>query len=201
MKIMGLDPSQSCGWAIYDDQLPISAMLCGVLKVKGVRGKFELNAGQLAPKLVELIKAQGKPDFAVIEQAPRRPFSAGKNRGPEGLLAGMGVEQESEAAGAAMGGLQATLSTNQMAATCAAVLGAYKVPFITMTDETWRKLSYGFGRNKGWGRAEWKKHARQKCGQVRITVTNDDMAEACWIAFAGASSQEFKMLQMQRQAA
>lgn len=195
MLILGLDPSQNTGWALYDTTEPkLGHIRAGVLKVKGTAGEFEENAGLLGRLLVDLIKDIGRPDFAVLERAPRQPYGAHKPKG--GTIKFMGEDiaaQDGDTAGG--NGLQSTLSTNQMAAALSSVLGAFKIPFDTMTDSDWRKRSYGFGRNKGWKRADWKRHARQTCAMHKINVTNDDMAEACWIAYAGASLQVFKDLE------
>ena len=200
MIILGLDPSQKTGWALYDTAEPkLNHIRCGVLRVQGEKGEFEANAGLLGDLLVKLIKQVGKPDFAALERAPRQPYGAHKPKG--GMIKFMGQElpaQGSEKEGG--NGLQSTLSTNQMAAALSAVLGAFGIPFDTLTDSEWRKASYGFGRRAGWARPDWKRHARQTCALHKIDVTNDDMAEACWIAYAGASLQTFKEIERKRAA-
>lgn len=201
--ILGLDPSQSTGWALYDTNSAPSAILCGVLKVRGERGEFEQNASILARALKDLIKDRiDRPHFAVIERAPRQPYGSFKPKGRPATVKFMGEEvaaQEGDDVGGG-NGLQSTLSTNQMAAALAGVLGCFNIPFVTMTDSEWRKAAYGFGKRAGWSRPDWKRHARQMCHQMRITATNDDMAEACWIAFAGRGHQAFRMMQAQRAA-
>ncbi|PRD42101.1 hypothetical protein C5748_18270 [Phyllobacterium phragmitis] len=197
--ILGLDPSQKTGWAFYDTSVNLSAIKSGVLKISAVKGEFEGNAGQLGKALAKLIKEHGKPDFAVIEQAPRRPYG-GDKQDDKNTVKFMGDEmpaQEGDEQGGSGPGLQGTLSTNQMAAALCAILGAYGIPFETMTDSKWRKHSYGFGKRAGWTRPDWKRHARAQCAQVRITATNDDMAEACWIAFAGKSCEKFRWMENQ----
>lgn len=194
--ILGLDPSQKTGWALYDTTCQPSAIRCGVLKVKGEAGEFEHNAGILGRLLKDLIKdGIARPHFAVIERAPRQPYGSFR-AGKPSTIKFMGEEvaaQDGDVGGG--NGLQSTLSTNQMAAALASVLGCFNIPFETMTDSEWRKAAYGFGRRSGWTRPDWKRHARQTCHQMRISVTNDDMAEACWIAFAGKASQTFRMMQ------
>lgn len=200
MIILGLDPSQKTGWALYDTSQPkLDHMRAGVLRVKGTKGEFESNSGLLGNLLVELIKEVGIPDFAVLERAPRQPYGAHKPK--NGTVRFMGQEMAAQDGDEEGGnGLQSTLSTNQMAAALSAVLGAYKIPFEAITDGEWRKASYGFGKRQGWSRPDWKRHARQTCAMHKIAVTNDDMAEACWIAFAGASRQLFKSLEQGRAA-
>jgi hypothetical protein len=196
MLILGLDPAQKTGWGLYDTRANLSAMRCGVLKFDAIKKEFERNAGLLGPQLRDLIKEIGRPDFAVIEMAPRQPagfFRKGKKPATTRFMGAEVPAQDGDEEGGG-GGLQSTLSTNQMAAALSSVLGCFNIPFEPMKDSTWRKAAYGFGTRAGWVRDDWKKHARQMCRQMRITATNDDMAEACWIAYAGAGCQAFKML-------
>lgn len=205
MIILGLDPSQSTGWALYDTEQsrkdgnqPFKHIRCGVLRVKGTKGEFEANAGLLGDLLVKLVKEVGKPDFAVLERAPRQQYGQKPKSGKIKFMGAEMVAQDGDGEGG--NGLQSTLSTNQMAAALSAVLGAYGIPFEALTDGTWRKASYGFGKRPGWTRIDWKRHARQTCAMHKIQVTNDDMAEACWIAYAGEFRQAFKQLEQGRAA-
>lgn len=205
MLILGLDPSQKAGYALYDPSEPLSAMRCGTLRIDASKGDFEGNAGLLGRALVGVLRERrnpqtGKPilpDFAVVEAAPRQPAGFFRKGGGKPTVKFMGQEmvtQDGDTEAPIGGGLQSTLSTNQMAAALCAILGAYKIPFETMRDSEWRKAAFGFGKRAGWSRPDWKRHARQMCAQSKIVATNDDMAEACWIAFAGAGCQRFKML-------
>jgi len=189
MLILGLDPSQKTGWALYDTASPLSSIRCGVIKAGAwEKGQFEEMAGTLGCALKDLIKQVGKPDFAMVEKAPRQQYG-----GETVAVEVMGVPTgHMERSGP---GLQGTLSTNQMAAALCAILGAFSIPYEVIMPSGWRKHAYGFGTKKGWERKDWKRHAREKCSQLRIAATNDDMAEACWIAFAGAGSQALKMLE------
>jgi hypothetical protein len=208
MLILGLDPSQKTGWALYDTKAPLSAIRCGVLKIAAEKKAFERNAGLLGRALVKLLgehrdpntKKIILPDFAVIEKAPRQPAGQyGQQRKPT-TVKFMGEEVPAQDGDEAEGGggLQSTLSTNQMAAALCAVLGAYGIPYEALMSSGWRKSAYGFGTHKGWKREDWKKYSRQMCQQMRITATNDDMAEACWIAFAGKACGKFKEIERNR---
>lgn len=204
MLILGLDPSQKTGWALYDPSCDVSTIRCGVLKFTAEKGKFEHNASKLGRAFATFVKEQGRPDFAVIEQAPRQPAGQFKGKSQTKTVRFMGHEmpaQDGDEDSGSGGGLQSTLSTNQMAASLASILGAFNIPFVTMTDSSWRKTAYGFGRRDGWFRNDWKKHSRQQCAQFKIHATNDDMAEACWIAFAGSRTREFNMLRNKSRAA
>lgn len=206
MVILGLDPSQKTGWALYDTKAPLSAIRCGALKIPAQKKMFEQNAGMLGYALVKLLSERRDPetkkiilpDFAVIEKAPRQPAgSYGPKKRPE-TVRFMGEQmpaQDGDEEEGGGGGLQSTLSTNQMAAALCAILGAYQIPFEEMTSAEWRKPAYGFGTRRGWQRPDWKRHARQMCAQMKITATNDDMAEACWIAFAGKNCQRLRRME------
>lgn len=189
MLILGLDGAQNTGWALYDTTTSLAAIKAGVLKSIG--DDYEHKAASLGFALVKLIKAD-RPDFIVIEM-PIRSQPARQVR----KVKFMGEEQIEEASGS---GLNAVISSNQMVGALSAIIGAYQIPFETIAPVTWRKQFLGFGTHKGWQRKDWKKAVRDRCTQLKITVTNDDMADAVGIAFAGASTQTFKMMQQRRAA-
>lgn len=184
MLILGLDPSQSTGWALYDTAASLSAIRAGTLRAVG--DDYEHKSASLGQALMRLIKAD-KPDFIVIERPLRTQPGGGKKK-----LKFMGEETDEKASGS---GMNAVISSNQMVGSIAGIIGAFNLPFETIDSQTWRGTAYGFGRRPGWERKDWKRHAREKCSQVKITVTNDDMAEAVWIAFAGKACQTCRMLE------
>lgn len=189
MLILGLDGAQNTGWALYDTASNLSAIRAGV--IKSVGEDYEHKAASLGLSLVRLIKAD-RPDFIVIEM-PIRSQPARQTR----RVKFMGEEQVEEVSGS---GLNAVISSNQMVGALSAIIGAYQIPFETIAPVTWRKQFLGFGTHKGWQRKDWKKAVRDRCSQLKITVTNDDMADAVGVAFAGASTQTFKMMQQRRAA-
>lgn len=65
----------------------------------------------------------------------------------------------------------------------------------TIAPVSWRKQFLGFGTRPGRQRKDWKKAVRDRCAQMRISITNDDVADAVGIAFAGAGCHSFKMLE------
>ena len=190
MLILGLDGAQNTGWALYDTAANLSAIRAGVIKTAG--DDYEHKAASLGLGLVRLIKAD-RPDFIVIEMPIRSQPAARQKR----TVKFMGEDRVEEVAG---GGLNAVISSNQMVGALSAIVGAYQIPFETIAPVTWRKQFLGFGIRPGWQRKDWKKAVRERCGQLKIVVTNDDMADAVGIAFAGSSLQTFKMLQQQRAA-
>lgn len=191
MLILGLDGAQNTGWALYDTAANLSAIRAGVIKSTG--DDYEHKAASLGLGLVRLIKAD-RPDFIVIEMPIRSQPAARQKR----TVKFMGEERVEEVAG---GGLNAVISSNQMVGALSAIIGAFQIPFETIAPVTWRKQFLGFGTRPGWQRKDWKKAVRERCAQLRITVTNDDMADAVGVAFAGASLQTFKMMLNQARAA
>lgn len=184
MLILGLDAAQHTGWALYDTGASPSAIRVGVLKAVG--DDYEHKSASLGFALMKLIKGD-RPDFIVIEM-PIRSQPARQVR----KVKFMGEEQVEEASGS---GLNAVISSNQMVGAVCAVVGCYGIPFETVAPVTWRKQFLGFGTNKGWQRKDWKKAVRDRCAQKKIVVTNDDQADAVGIAFAGAATQTFRMMQ------
>lgn len=184
MLILGLDGAQVTGWALHDTAADLSAIQAGVLRTSG--DDYEHKAASLGLSLMRLIKAN-RPDFIVIEM-PIRSQPARQTR----KVKFMGEERVEEASGS---GLNAVISSNQMVGALSAIIGAYRIPFETIAPVSWRKQFLGFGTRPGWQRKDWKKAVRERCTQLRINVTNDDMADAVGIAFAGASLQTFRHMQ------
>lgn len=191
MLILGLDGAQNTGWALYDTaSASLSSIKAGVIKTAG--DDYEHKAASLGLGLVRLIK-NDRPDFIVIEMPIRSQPAARQKR----TVKFMGEDRVEEVSA---GGLNAVISSNQMVGSLSGIIGAYQIPFETIAPVTWRKQFLGFGTHKGWQRKDWRKAVRDRCTQLKIIVTNDDMADAVGIAFAGASTQTFKMMQRRRAA-
>lgn len=186
MLILGLDPSQTTGWALYDPSpdVTLSAIKAGVLKATG--DSYEEKAAALGRSLMRLIKAD-RPDFIAIEMPIRTQPGTVRRK-----VKFMGEQVEEQSSGS---GLNAVISSNQMVGACAAIIGAYGIPFECIAPVTWRVQFLGFGRRPGWQRKDWKKAVRERCHQLKINVTNDDMADAVGIAFAAKACQSFRMMQ------
>jgi hypothetical protein len=190
MIILGLDPSQTTGWALYDPSIrTLSSMRCGTIRSHS-GPTLEYRAASIGQQLVKLVELE-KPDFAVIEQPPRTQYQGKKAKF-------FGEDMEGEVG---VTGLQSFASTNQVAAALATILAISHVPFEVMDVKSWRTHAYGFGSRPTWARSEWKRHARQLCTISKIKATNDDMAEACWIALAGMNCQTFKVIRSKLEAA
>ena len=182
--ILSFDPSQSTGWALYDTTANISAIRPGVLKAVG--GDYEHKAASIGLQAMRLIK-ENRPDFVVLEM-PIRSMPARQTR----KMKFMGEEHVEEASGS---GLNAVISSNQMVGALSAIIGAYRIPFECIAPVTWRKQFLGFGTRPGWQRKDWKKAVRDRCAQLKITVTNDDMADAVGLAFAGKACDGFRWIE------
>ncbi|GGD43211.1 hypothetical protein [Aureimonas glaciei] len=188
--ILGIDGAQKTGFCFYDDTRSMSAMRPGLIKATGEQ--IEDKAASIARQICLMIR-KDRPDFIAIEE-PLRTMPGGVKR----KVKFMG-EQEEVQGGA--GGTLALISSNQIVGAIAAVCAIKDIPFVTISSSSWRKQFLGFGRSPGLDRTGWKKAARDRCAALKITVTSDDAAEACGIAFAATATPEFKMLRHQKEKA
>lgn len=187
--ILGLDAATTTGFAYYQDDRSLSAMEVGTLRAKG--DSFEDKASYLGRELLIMCRKR-RPDFIAIEQ-PLRMLPGGKR-----TVKFMGEEEEVSAGG---GGTNALILSNQIVSAYCTAARIKDIPFILISSATWRKQFLGFGRKPGWVRKDWKKAARDRCAALKITVTNDDMADAVGVAFAAAAAPELKMMKHQQGAA
>lgn len=201
--VIGCDPGQKAGYCFYDTDRGLSAMEFGVLKPDPNDESYEEMASTIAFKMHEMLKERWpdrskRPAMAAIEMPPRQKFIIKSDDTAARYAKVMGVEAEvtddDHKSEGREQGLGSIISTSEIAAALCTVFRLYKIPFVIMKDSRWRKLAYGFGTQKGWRREDWKKHARTTCAHMRVTVTNDDQAEACMLAIAGAADMKFKKL-------
>lgn len=181
MLILGLDVATQTGFSYYDDKAALSAIRVGTIKCIGE--SYEEKSAFLGQSLVKLIK-QDRPDFIAIEQ-PIRTQPGGKR-----TVKFMGEEEQVEGGS----GINAVISSNQLVGAASAIIGAYNIPFTTIASVTWRKAFLGFGTHKGWQRKDWKKAVRERCGQLKIRITNDDQSDAVGIAFAASQHMAVRAL-------
>lgn len=177
--ILGIDPATRTGFAIYDDDKPPSAIRAWSVTLKG--GSDELKAAQAGAVLVDVIQ-EYRPDFVAIE-APLKNVVQHKKRSQTMF----GEETSSTINPASV--ILPCLITGAFLGN----VGGFGLPWTTIPVSTWRKQFHGSGRRPGWKRDDWKKAARQRCDQLRISVKNDDAAEAVGVAFAAPSTDVFKM--------
>jgi Holliday junction resolvasome RuvABC endonuclease subunit len=194
--LLGLDIATTTGFAWYqpaDSQsmneikASLSSMEPGSFKVTGE--EYEDRAADMSQHMIKLIKTR-RPDLIIIEKPIRNVMQHRKT------VHDMAGEREEMTINAGT-----ALLLNQLTGCVMGIIRAYNVPYLVLPSSTWRKASYGFGTHKGWTSKDWKKYARTKCAENKIVVTNDDMAEACWIAKAGEFSRSFIMMQRARQQA
>lgn len=178
MLILGLDIATVTGFAWYEPGSSLSSIKTGL--IKSVGDNAEEKAASLATQLVAMFKT-GRPDFVAIEQPMRNIKSFRKTKTD---LAGVMGEQTINPNALQLEGL-----------VCAAVaiIAAYRIPWETISSQTWRKTFLGMGRSPGFDRAMWKRAAIERCRVLKIDVKNADAAEAVGIAMAGEACQRFKM--------
>ena len=176
MKILSLDPSKSnTGWAVWDIARHHSSMEVGSFKVVG-DSLFEATDDFVA-KLVPILK-QFRPDHVVWEAG--RADIQGYSRERNGL-AGSHVER---------GGNAAILILQRLIGAAQTACNALHITHEEVDMKTWRKAFLGYGWKAGMTRDAYKKAARQQCEDEKISVSNNDQAEAAGIAFwAGRCSQ------------
>lgn len=180
--ILGLDVASTTGFAWYDTGASLSAIKTGLIKSTG--DNAEEKAASLALQLVAMLKAE-KPDFVAIEE-PLRNVKMFKKKGKPDLA---GNRQDEDTIN------PNALMLEGLVCSAVAIVAAFRVPWATVSAQTWRKAFLCMGRSPGFDRAAWKRAAVERCRAFRIDVKNADAAEAVGIAFAGAGCQAFKHLQ------
>lgn len=194
MIILGLDPAQKTGFAYYDTERSISSIHAGVIQCQPGKGiPIEVKASQLGREFMRLLRDQ-RPDLVAIEEPGRRQFDVQDDDDDSVDLAG-----EADGDGPRKTGLKSIISSNQIVGGYAMLCGVKAIPFVTIPVATWRKQFLGFARRPGFTRKHWKAAAREKCAQLKITVTNDDMADAVGVAFAATAEQLFRKIRNERQ--
>lgn len=183
--ILGLDIATVTGFAWYDDKASMSAIRTGLIKATG--DNAEQKAASLATQMVALMR-DNKPDFVAIEQPMRNVVSFKKKRQDFGGE----VDEQTINPNA--------LQLSSLSGAAVGIIAAYRIPWETIPSATWRKAFLGMGRSPGFDRSTWKRVAVERCRAMKIDVKNADAAEAVGIAFAGASTQTFRMLNAGRAA-
>lgn len=179
--ILGLDIATTTGFAWYDPKAAsLSAIKTGLVKAAG--DNAEEKAASIAIQLVAMLK-DNRPSFVAIEQPMRNVVSFRKQKQ---TLAGQ-VEEQTINPNA--------LQLSSLSGAAVAIIAAYRIPWECIPSSTWRKAFLGMGRSPGMDRAGWKRAAVDRCRAFKIEVRNADAAEAVGIAFAGAATQTFKMMQ------
>lgn len=194
MLILGLDIATTTGFAWYDDKASLSAIKTGLIKAQGENA--EEKAASLACQIVKMLR-ETKPDFVAIERP--LPNIMQFEKFSDDLVDG-------QAASSTVNPNQMLLPTYIGAAV--AIIAAYRIPFETIAPQSWHKAYYGSGfkppkkfikikRHPQGGKwvNDWKTPAVERARALKIEVRNADAAEAVGIAFAGASTQTYRMMQ------
>lgn len=187
MRVMGLDPAKSLGWALYDTDRGPSAIECGSITLgpAGAPG-FDV-VKEVRRQLPKLIRGLA-PDFVAVEApleiAPRFEKKQGKARG---LLPVSDQDQPGET----------TINTktiallNRISGAVSLVVMGQNIPCCEVRAQTWQRI---LPKNIP---GDTKKRAKAYCDTLKIAqATNVDKRDAAVIAIWAASyAQEIKMME------
>jgi hypothetical protein len=187
VRVLGLDIATTTGAAIYDTTADLSAIKPWSFKVAG--DLPEEKAGNIGVEMVSILRRE-RPDMVIIEMPMRVAIQHEKQQAD--LLG----ERKTSTINP-----MSIILPNQLIGAVMGVTFAFGVGWHIITAEQWRKQFLGFGRQKGWDRAAWKKAARERCEMLNIRVTNNDQSDAVGIAFSAPSTDTFRMIQTRRDAA
>lgn len=187
MRIIGLDIASTTGCALYDTDKPVSAIEAWSFRLQGHR--HEQKAANTGPEMVRIIR-QYKPHFIAVEAPLKNIIQHKKQRSD---LGGEHTEATINPA--------SVILPNQLVGAALAVIAAYRLPWVIISELSWRKQFLGFSRQRGWGRDDYKRACRTRCDQLKIVCTNNDQADAVGVAFAAPSTDVFKQVRNQREAA
>lgn len=182
MLILALDIATTTGWAVYDTARDVSAIRAGAFKVQG--DEFEHKAADMGLSFARVVKDH-RPDFVAIER-PRRDVQQHEKKGKQTTFHGMQDAPEMTI------NPNSVILPNQLTGAVMAVLAAFKLPWVSIHEEGWRKQFLGFGRKKGWTKKDYKRAVRERCDMLGIVVTNDDMADAVGVAFSATGTDAYR---------
>lgn len=183
MIILGLDQnSKRCGVAIWDTACRLETILAFSLAIAGDTSTEKVDS--FHRQFVDAVRKH-KPDYAAFEEPlPNIPDYEVEVTDIAGSYAKRAVNAKS------------SLVLNRIAGSAQSILMGFRVPYESVSPETWRKSFLGYGRKKGFKKQQYKKAAKDQCRTERIAISNEDEAEAAGIAFwCGRASQKLKMMQ------
>lgn len=173
LKILGLDPSKTTGWAVYDTSKHISAMQCGVFEMPDKADAY-YTGDQIGLKTAALLREHmedGKQTiaFAILEEQSKAQIG---NSNADAMIYAWG-------------------SSLAIVAT----LANFGIPYGTIPAGTWRKMFFGSdfkpplkpakpGKKP---QSDWKAAAVNQCDQHGIILpskktVSHNAAEACALA-------------------
>lgn len=186
MIILGLDIATVTGAAMYPTDKPISAIEAWSFKVTGDR--HEEKAASMGLEMVRIIRDR-QPDLIAIEEPLKNIVQHKKQRND---LVGEHTESTLNPA--------SVILPNQLVGAALAIINAYRIPWVVIHQQSWRRQFLGFARKKGWRRDDYKRACRTRCDQLKIVCTNNDQADAVGVAFAAPATDIFKHVRNQMEA-
>jgi hypothetical protein len=184
-RILALDIASTTGWALYDTELPPSAIISGSLKFIGDNSHDKV--ADMRRKLPRLIKEQA-PHFVVYE-APLEIAPKFVKKGKPSLLGGEVETVETTINSRTISMLGRLAGAGEMA-----VLGQ-NIPCAEVRAQTWQSIIPRTVSGKP------KERAKAYCQMLKIVSPNMDSRDACVIAlWAAGHCQELKLLERARAA-
>ncbi|PWJ80613.1 Holliday junction resolvasome RuvABC endonuclease subunit [Pseudaminobacter salicylatoxidans] len=183
MLILAFDQSIArTGWALYEPPSHSSMMIGSFTSRPETGMTTEEKTAIFCDEIEKLFRAH-KPQFVIWEAAAEVIRSFAK-QGKEDLLGQHKVQ------GVTVNADQLILRDIQGHIRHAA--RARRIPYEAVQPKTWRAAIL---KNGNLGRDEAKNKAREFCQMLRISVKNDDQAEAVCISLFGAMTQTYRMMQ------
>jgi hypothetical protein len=192
MIILAFDQSiRNTGWALYDTNRPLSAIEVGSFSsAPEARMEHEEKLAIFGRALKRLFVSR-RPEFCAWEAA--EDFIRRYDNVPKADLAG-----RSPAPAVTVNPDQLVLRDIQGQIRQACI--DWKVQYEKVAPATWRVAFLGKGNGR-LSRDASKKAAIDRCGQIKVPVTNGDQAEAVGVAFwASSHCQSVKLLERARAA-
>lgn len=197
MYLLGLDPSQSTGFCLWnvDGGLSANAVQFGTMHAEGKT--YDDQAASIGRQFNHLLRAH-RPDMIVKEG---RLMILPKGTAPKTMkFMGDSEADPNDTVYESSGpGIFSTISSSSIHGALMSQVGVFEIPCVSISTATWRKHFLGFGRRDDWQTPDWKKAAKDKCRQHGLSPKNEHECEAMGIAFAGSHTQEFKMLLRSKQ--
>ncbi len=183
IKIMALDIATTTGYVIWELHRNHASIRAYSIKAKG--DTYEDKAYFIGPAIREVLR-EHRPHFVSFE-TPRRDVQQHKKVDKQ-LHLGVGEPP----AGEMTINPASVILPSELTGAILGQLGICGLPWCAIPEGTWRKSFLGFGRQKGWARADYKKAARERCEMLSIDVSNNDMADAVGVAWATPSNEYFR---------
>lgn len=178
MIIGALDVASKTGWAIYDTDRPVSAIICGSFVCEG-QGAFA-KVSSMRQKLPGILRKY-QPDFVAIEAPLSRIIQHKKIK--KDML---GQEEVVSTINPAT-----VMQLNRLAASAQTIVEGFNIPCCEVAPRTWQTLI-----PKSIAGKDSKARVRFYCESLNIEGGNADSRDAAVLAlYAAGHAQELKLLQ------